>query len=69
MSRDSLRRAVFSCPEGGEAVMEFPAALTTDTLEMLAELFVLMFRGMIRGAETRDAQQIADVEYQSWFSA
>ncbi len=63
------RRAVFACPEGGEAVMEFPTPLTLDTLEMLAELAALMFRGMKRDAETRDAQQMADAEYQSWFAA
>lgn len=63
------RRAVFACPEGGEAILQFPTPLTTDTLEMLAELSALMFRGLKRDAETRDAQQRADAEYLSWFIA
>ena len=66
---NSSRRAVFACPEGGEAVMEFPTPLTMETLDMLAELSALMFRGMTRDAETRDAQQRADAEYLSWYAA
>ena len=40
-----------------------------ETLDMLAELSALMFRGMTRDAETRDAQQRADAEYLSWYAA
>jgi hypothetical protein len=63
------RKAMFACPEGGHAVIEFPSPLTVETLDMLAELTALMFRGMRRDAETRDAQERADAEYRSWFAA
>lgn len=65
----TTRRAVFSCPEGGEAVLTFPTPLTPDTLDMLAELSALMFRGLKRDAIQWDEQQRADAEYQSWFAA
>lgn len=65
----NVLKAVFSCPEGGAAVIEFPTPLTLDTLEMLADLCALMFRGMKRDAEERNAQQVAEDEYRSWFEA
>ena len=49
--------------------MEFPTPLTMETIDMLAELSTLMFRGLKRDAETRDAQQRADAEYLSWAAA
>ncbi len=61
------RHASFACPEGGQALLTFPTPLTEDTLEMLAELCALMFRGLKRDAVQWDAQQRADDEYLSWF--
>jgi len=67
LARES-RRAIFACPEGGNAVIEFPSPLTAETLDMLSELTALMFRSMRRDAETRHAQERADAECRSWFA-
>jgi len=49
--------------------MTFPTPMTEDTLDMLAELSALMFRGLKRDAVQWDAQMRADAEYKSWFVA
>lgn len=65
------RRVVFSCPEGGNAVLEFPTPLTSDTLEMLSELTSLLFQGLKRDSDLnvlKKTGDMADVEYLSWFA-
>jgi hypothetical protein len=64
--KPTVRHAVFSCPEGGEAVLSFPTPLTVETIDMLDELCQLMFRVLRRDAEQLTAQQRADAEYESW---
>lgn len=64
----TTRHASFACPEGGNALLTFPTPLTVETVDMLAELCALMFRGLRRDAVQWDAQQRAEAEYQSWFA-
>lgn len=64
----NTRHATFSLPEGGQAVLTFPTPLTEDSLDMLADLCALMFRGMKRDAIRYTRQQAAEAEYQSWFA-
>ena len=70
MSTLPPRQMVFSVPEGGEAVLTFPAdPLTIETVDMLAECCALMFRGLRRNALQKLARDSGEEEYASWVVA
>ena len=60
------RQAIFALPEGGEAVLIFPTPLSHETLDMLADLSALLFRGLKRDADAVEAKKAGDAEYESW---
>ena len=60
------RQAVFSVPEGGAATFTFPEFMSEDTIQMLEELALILFRGLRRSSIEKQAKDAGETEYASW---
>ena len=66
MAEPKLRTMVFSIPEGGEIVINYPEQMTPESIGMTEELCLIWFRGLRRRAIERQRKADADAEYLSW---
>ncbi len=62
----NVRQMVFPVPEGGQATLSFPEAMTLETIQMLEEASALAFDALRRDARRKQSQEAGAIEYDSW---